>query len=679
MRPTSRISCLLRRSVGPAIVLAAIASQQAHSDPDSQLSALADRAAAAIHSQFALLLAPLARPVPSCQDPAAVSSWLAAIAAQGDFDACLELASKCAAALPAGTPKLDGVLTAGGACAESLDRLDDAYRLYERATSPAYAASPGFAGRVYAFAGFARFTDHASETARILAKVPAWRAPDQLSLVTDALDYLATGEARKHPAAELDAWILAGAAGNDPVLRPALVRGWAAHLLNHKYLYSDAVHYLVGHLDEFSNPHGWASLAYGAFYDQATQDSVLARRIYDAYRPYAHRRSALPQEDNTYTYGELYASACRDHLLQGADRIEFSRLSHDWSYGLIRSDQALARALKIQSAHPNAADAANLVGGIQDMLGQEAPAEASFWRAHLLCPYYDRAHWGLSRLHYRQRARAYADYALSLARIDRETAGLAFPPVLSKYVINWDFLGDEAQKRLKYATRFWAPFVAGLYRSGARIFVKPGAILLSEAPGNENLRDVRITYDHDNRNWDDVRGAGGKTVVVDYEQMMSAAFGDYNLAGHEITHQFQGGAAKDSQLPQAQFDCSVRLYEAAKARGVFADPYSGRNFLEYLAQGVAYFMTPEDSSARLGINVSWLKAHDPDMLGFLQDLQLHSPDLSAIRCPVGADRLMESDAAADGISPLIQLHHPRSERRGWNDSQDALMPTGAWL
>jgi hypothetical protein len=138
-------------------------------------------------------------------------------------------------------------------------------------------------------------------------------------------------------------------------------------------------------------------------------------------------------------------------------------------------------------------------------------------------------------------------------------------------------------------------------------------------------------YKLDNRLWDDVRGAGGQFVISDHDETFETVHGDYNLLGHEIAHQFH--AYLDRYQPGLS-DCIETLYGNAKQRKKFPDSYAATNSREYFAQGITYFLIPEDAPSRYGINVSWYPENDPDLYRLMQSIALSEGVFSRISCPL---------------------------------------------
>lgn len=126
----------------------------------------------------------------------------------------------------------------------------------------------------------------------------------------------------------------------------------------------------------------------------------------------------------------------------------------------------------------------------------------------------------------------------------------------------------------------------------------------------------------DGRLWDEVEGVAdpdGRTGVTVRDLGRGHSGEQVNTFMHEFghtTHQFVMDSRTEARV--------VGLYEAAKARGVFLDPYAGSNVYEYWAQGVeAYLLlvpkqgSPGDSHDN---TPEELKREDPDLFDYLESL-----------------------------------------------------------
>ena len=118
-------------------------------------------------------------------------------------------------------------------------------------------------------------------------------------------------------------------------------------------------------------------------------------------------------------------------------------------------------------------------------------------------------------------------------------------------------------------------------------------MLLSETPGQETLKDQRISYD--SRLWDDVRGCGGYHTVTGIEDVERTIFDRYDTVLHELTHQVHGVLTAD-QSREIQ-----ELYRRTKERDE-RDPrrvpvaLRRRGVEEYLAEGANALYSPPSAT-----------------------------------------------------------------------------------
>lgn len=224
------------------------------------------------------------------------------------------------------------------------------------------------------------------------------------------------------------------------------------------------------------------------------------------------------------------------------------------------------------------------------------------------------------------------DYESNEKKVERELGSHQIPQEISSYISDWNALDAPTQRRVEYGMRIWLPWISLLKNSGYSTYIKFAFDLLSDSPNSADLKDERIggqNYPNDNRLWDDVRGAGGDTVIADASEVFQTVQGDYNLLGHEMAHQFQG--LLESKY-QAGLTCIQSIYDSAKAAKNFPDAYSAQNKEEHFAQGVTYYLVPPDSPQRFGLNQKWLVEHNPQQLAFIQSIESAAGDLNRISC-----------------------------------------------
>jgi tetratricopeptide (TPR) repeat protein len=559
-----------------------------------------------------------------CRHAPRGAAHLRALRTLGRFDECAALAETCRQ-----TPAAGEAVFEGARCAAAADQFERAYALYDLATRPDQAGAADFQGRVYRFARFAFYTQYPDQAAAIVARNPAW-TPE---LILGVIEYLVEGFTRRAPVAAVEAEVMRWTREADPTLRQAGVVGWAGHLSGNLYRSREALQFLEANLSGLTSPEEWYPWVYWSLYRQRKPDFERARLPYEAALEFLHADSWLPVSQSIYSYSQLAATICTDRVLQGPALRDQEAIKSAWLSGASTPDDALAQAQRLDRASPRRADLLTFMGSLAESLGRDEQALAYYWRAHLACSYYSRAHAGLVGLGDRRYYGAFADHDTLRLRAEATARATVFPSALSVFVANWASLPPEGRERFKYAVRVWANHIASLAASGARVYVKPAFQRLSEVPGYESLRDARVDgpgFEEDNRLWDDIGGvADGRLAVFEYDAILETPFGAYNVAAHEVAHLFHAKA------PPAVGNCITALYRGAAARNVFPDPYAAINEAEYFAQGVGYYITPLDAPPRFGLTVRWLMENDPGLYELYRQIEATS-DVSRIACPVSA-------------------------------------------
>jgi hypothetical protein len=618
--------CVLKDS--PALALPELGTTLTYSGTDFDNAA--DAIAQSIPAVAQTILKDVLPTPPRCDDRRAVPH-LQALAKLARTAECLAYVDGC---LPDATEVFPGageLAFFGALCADMELQRARAIQLFERATSASEAACSNYPGRVFTYANA-----FIGDAADILARVPGWDATTQ-GAALDANLYFAYGYEPDDLALMLD-FTTSSLQHGDPLLKDRLF-GIIANGLADGQTAGNALDFITHNLGNVQWPvdnsglgaNAWMYGAYRAvFYGGGTDDArEHARLIYSAYVPYAQPMSWGPTEDNSYTYTELYEDVCAFSLLHGADDASLRAIVGKWKDGTLSAHQAGDEAMTLGAAAGEMADLLTFAANMNELDGDMTGARDLYWRARYACPYYDRAIWGrlnlLGRLGYEQ----IPEYDALLTELDAVVAGVSFPASFSQYVLNSASLSEVGLTRLKYDVRFWAKYLDFLYTADQRLYVKQSFELLSETvPELAGLRDVRIEYANDGRLWDDVRGAGGNPVVVDFEEMNTVVFGNYNTSVHEMTHQFHAAA------PAAVGNCVAALYAQAAASNNFPDYYAAYNEWEYFAQGVAYYSVPVSSPVGFGLTRQWLVDNDPDLYSFLQTLEAATTPLDSIVCPV---------------------------------------------
>jgi tetratricopeptide (TPR) repeat protein len=212
--------------------------------------------------------------------------------------------------------------------------------------------------------------------------------------------------------------------------------------------------------------------------------------------------------------------------------------------------------------------------------------------------------------------------AIEVHRPAYEAAFAAKPmpqvPGIETFVVNWRSLSPRHQKQVALSVAPWKTYIPVLVESGSTYYIKPLYELLSETPGQELLRDQRISYD--SRLWDDVRGCGGYNTVTGVEDVERTILDRYNTVLHELTHQVHG------VLTPAHKREIQELYRRTKERDetthdAFLSRYAGGSVWEYFAEGANALESPRrDPYDTRDIVLERLETRDPALLGLVQAL-----------------------------------------------------------
>lgn len=563
--------------------------------------------------------------VPNC-DSEAAAKHTEALRMSGQYVSCQEFLQSC---LAASKPVHQGVYLHAASCSADLNQFEKAKETFEKGL--AAAPSMYFEMLVYQYASFAKFGIYPDKTTQIIERNFEWKT---LSNVVDGvLELAAFGKTTKATAAQMDAFLMKQVVSENPVSRALFLNVKLSTLIK-QYKYLEAKNFLAQNSANMLQPqHSW-NLAYITFYSQSPATYTAAREIYNPILPYLHENSYLPMEQNTYNYTELYQSVCRHQLLQGSDFDNFTNIKSRWKSGELSASHAIAQLEALNQAKPNRADLISTLAGLYRLEGQVAHAKQLFWNAHLACPYYNRAHWGLRLLNRKALYEAYPEFRSIEKKVAEAVPESTWPDQAAQYFLNWHRFDNLIQRHVIYGARVWLPHIPFLMDNDMGTYLKLDFELLSEAPNLAGIRDQRIggaNYPNDNRLWDDVRGLGGGTVVSDIWETYYTAHGDYNLLGHEMAHQFQRASEQNSHSRHI-VDCIVDLYREAKEKSNFPDGYSAQNKEEHFAQGVTYYLIPDNSPPRFGVNRSWVEQNNPRQFRFVYSIDASSGNLERISC-----------------------------------------------
>ncbi len=318
-------------------------------------------------------------------------------------------------------------------------------------------------------------------------------------------------------------------------------------------------------------------------------------------------------------YTELYA-AFPERFSHGAGRVELR-----YGEGLAadgRLAEARAWFAALARRHPDWADVAVRRGGLAYAAGDFAAARREFVAALALCPEYGRGHIGLARTiealraHYRPH-RAEAETAL-------DAAPMPSLPDIERLVINWRSLAPRHQKRLALSIAPWRRYLPVLVASGATIYIKPLYQILSDAPGQDKLRDARVSYD--SRLWDDVRGGGGYRTVAGIEDVEARIDGGYDTVLHELSHQVHQVLAPEWTRRIDQLYAVTRQRQR-QTGDAFLSAYAGSSVWEYFAEGANSLATPRrDRWDPREIVRERLEQRDPDLAALVDEI-MHRADV----------------------------------------------------
>lgn len=586
-----------------------------------------------VEAQLAELEALAAQPGASCDDDHLVDQ-ARALAGLGETEACLAMVDRCMPELAA--PSRNSMMLAyyGAQCRRIDSDFAGTEALLEHASRPEHAQLSGYSGVAFAHARYVHSFGRNDDAATILSRVPQWdeavrgRANATLELFGFNRGAESEDEVLQFVEDALD--------GDDAVLRAYMVAYAMSGVLWTRDDYGFVIRTAADRLPSVQLPIGFAGRTaawpldtlYSAAY---VHDFGAARRLYLAYADHARPRWALPQERNVHTYQQIYVDECAEVLTHGDFLNDFWNhaywdVAQDWKAGGLTTEEALADLEAIQGQIGDKADVLTLMGELHQLAGRPDVAEDLFLEAHHLCPFYNRSHRGLHNLSVAADLANRDDRDLLEAIMERELEGVEFEVPLRGFLEGAATLDDAQLDAIAYGIRIWAPYTDRL-----GLYMKHSSEILSLAPGFGFLYGRRTERPGDFRLKDDIRGQGGSIrVVAEVEETLATPYGAYNLAGHELAHQFH------VLLPASGDACITQMYENALERDVFADEYSKVNENEYFAQAINYYLEPSDLPPRFGRTQSWLEENDPDMFNFIQSIDDSEGNLAAVQCQIGA-------------------------------------------
>jgi hypothetical protein len=581
--------------------------------------------ASLLNLQFTKTLAPLNFQVPSCESEN-LEKYLLALQTAGRFDECTQIALRCVSQIHDSKPFLIAAL--GEASRFQYAQAD---LLFEMATDPLFKLTAPYTEALFQRASYSLFGHHENLVDGILELIPEASKAD-IRLWKGILQRVGEMDLQDLKKNQIDQFLEERIQKSTGSLKGLLI-SLQIRIQMRSSQYDEAIDGLLEKAAQIENPNLWYYTAYSTLYYGLDQNFAWSRKIYDVYNQYAHPWMSLPLEHNTYNYSQLYGSICTKHLVQPQESAEFYQIKNDLRLGRTTITQALARLEILKTGFSNRADYLSTLAGLLALQNQHAQAFQLYWEAHKLCPYYNRAHWGLTL---EKRFAQYAsrpDFDKLNAKIDRELQGRIVPQKIESYIVNWNSMNADVQKRIIYGSRIWLPYMESLEQDEKHTYIKYAYDLLSDSPELSEIHDERIggaNYPHDNRLWDDVRGVGGEMVVADLGEVYQASQGDYNLLGHEMAHQFQ--RLMESVYP-AGLSCIIKQFNEATSNKNFPDAYSSQNKEEHFAQGVTYYLVPDDSPSRFGLNQNWVRQNNPQQFNFIKSIDEARGDLKKINCP----------------------------------------------
>ncbi len=572
--------------------------------------------------------------VKGCEDSRS-ADYAIALTIKGDYQGCYDFAQQC---LVSQKEKVSVPLIIQGARCAALDyQFAKAHQLFEDGLVSSEFEGSLAAAYVLEYASLALFSNYANEVDRIIGLNHSWSA-EQKNVARGTVEYLGAGLPENVTKAQVfefvDQQVTEATGFYEKLLKGIRISNYLKdyqHQKAYDYLIQDAIQ-ITNHLD-------WWRQGFNVVY--AVSDGIdytLPKDLYVAYLSAAHSRlTSLPIERNVYNYTQIVNEICHDQMLQEPKKSEFAAQLDLWRAGKMPLSELIEKLTEPSNGFLNKSDVMSTLGSLWSILGDYEKAEQAYWKSHQLCVFNNRSHWGFVLLERRKKYLSFPEFAANEIFVDDTLKNVSFPEVFQKFIPNYNSFPEASKKRIQFAARIWAPFVEGMYQSGHLAYIKLPFERLSEVPNLSEIKDTRIgppdmpNYLFDNRLWDDVRGAGGETVAADHDEVFNTVHGDYNLLGHEMAHQFQNYVqAKKPGLDA----CINKLYANPKARDVFPDGYAKSTVAEYFAQGITYYLIPEQAPVRYGTNRSWAKKNDSDFYLFVDSIEKAGGDLEKIKCPI---------------------------------------------
>lgn len=194
------------------------------------------------------------------------------------------------------------------------------------------------------------------------------------------------------------------------------------------------------------------------------------------------------------------------------------------------------------------------------------------------------------------------------------------PLRLGDIFIGYEGLPPEQQRVIDQAAAPLSNFLDELRKKGAKHYLLPLDLRLTEVPGRQDLQD-KETFD--GRYYSSVRGVGGLLTVSGVEYLDTAARGEFHTIAHEFAHQVHTTAFDRTLTARVQW-----LYKRALSKGRTLDYYAAANEYEYFAQGYEAFIS-EFKRPGAGVTARHtrqeLREKDLDLYKFLEEITTKVP------------------------------------------------------
>lgn len=600
----------------------------------------------------------LRQPAPDCSDVQSTLTYVTSLAfLNNDFAGCLSHVKHCLTQTNLSNDSRAWLAWAGVNCLDNPSTSSDEFEkhaFYSQAVDFSKGSNELHALMTVSSAAWLIATPYANEAERIIDEHEGWTSEEK-KLILATLELSRFGS---HPWLDTDTAEYFIEQIKGAPYASVLEANWFGYLC-YVFRNKDAIIFALDH-QLLSTPIAralpwiWIRYIYSALYSANSSlyfkpggnysiDFSPVRKLYNAYLPYTHSQSFFSGEMNPYTYSELYNQFCIENLTQGEWNKRYKQLAtnlslrnHPTSQIKKQVEELIAELNQSGDSAPKA-DLLTLLANLYALEKNYELAIQYYWAAHNACKYYERAHWGLkSSNNLIQNASSYS-YNETVRQMKKEIDGLVFPLSLNSYAPNFKALPDFAQDKIKYALKWFAPYLDDFVAQNSMLLIRYEFQLLSDLVSYESMRDRRIlNYEADGRLWDDTRGAGGKIAAVDLSNILLSPTSKELIITHEVTHQLQSMLLGNrmQKCIKALFNDALRRNAAGEV--VFTNNYAMENDMEYLAIGFeTYAISPEMKSViRTSFDRKWLATHDPNLHTLIQTITSKKIDDNTVTCPI---------------------------------------------